>query len=330
MTKLRKIVVIGGGTGTYTLLTGLREYADLDITAVVTMADDGGSNKILRDEFGLLPTSGIRQAIIALSKDQSLLRSLFAYRYYQGTGISGMTFGNLFMAALADILGSQKQAILETCQLLGVRGHILPVSYTTTSLVATYADGTEVLGEHHIDASRPAVAKQKIVSLRTIPPIILDPTTDTAIRQADLIVLGPGDLYTNTIANLVVKGVKAAIEASYAKVVFVMNLMNRQGETYHYRASDFLDDLSLYLNPDRLDHILVNSDVSLPAPLLKKYASEGSYLVQDNLSDHYHRAPITRARLLSHTRPAREKGDKLVRSMVRHDPALLAQAIYEL
>src|SRR3990167_2506011 len=111
MTKTRKIVAIGGGTGTFTLLMGLRVYNDLDVTAIVTMADDGGSNKVLRDEFGLLPTSGIRQSIIALAKDTTLLRQLFSYRYYHGTGISGMTFGNLFMAAVADILGSQKEEI---------------------------------------------------------------------------------------------------------------------------------------------------------------------------------------------------------------------------
>jgi len=162
MVTKRKIVALGGGTGTFTLLTGLKVYENLDISAVVTMADDGGSNKVLRDEFGLLPTSGIRQAIIALSRDTSLLRQLFEYRFYQGTGISGMTFGNLFMAAVSDILGSQKKSIQETCKLLGVQGHILPVSYDNTSLVATYEDGTEVLGEHYIDVSNPKVAKLRL------------------------------------------------------------------------------------------------------------------------------------------------------------------------
>lgn len=330
MPTSRHIVAIGGGTGTFTLLSGLRDYPDLDITAVVTMADDGGSNKILRDEFGLLPTSGIRQSIIALAKDTTLLRQLFSYRYYQGTGISGMTFGNLFMAALSDILGSQKLAIRETCKLLGVRGAILPTSYEKTSLVATYADGTEVLGEHYIDISHPKVAKQKIVNLRTIPKITLDQDASAAISQADLIVLGPGDLYTNTIANLVVQGVSPAIENSYAKVIFVMNLMGRLGETYQYQASDFLADLSRYLNPDRLDYIIVNSDVTLAPTVLKKYQSEGANLVRDDLGTKWRRAKVVRAKLLSHHRPLREKGDKLERSMARHDPTLLAKVIYAL
>lgn len=330
MSQIKKMVAIGGGTGTFTLLSGLRDYSDLDLTAIMSMVDDGGSNKVLRDEFGLLPTSGIRQAIIALAKDQSVLRQLFSYRYYQGVGISGMTFGNLFMAALADILGSQSAAIAETCKLLGVRGHILPVSYDQASLVATYADGTEVLGEHYIDTSRPKLAHQRIVNLRTIPQIALDSSAKHAIERADAIVLGPGDLYTNTIANLVVSGVTEAITVSYAKVIFVMNLMSRPGETYNYHASDFLADLSRYLPADRLDYIVLNSDTTLSPSIIKKYAAESSTLVTDDLDKTYHRAKVVRANLLSHAHPPKELGDKLVRSMVRHDPRLLAKVIYEL
>jgi uncharacterized cofD-like protein len=330
MAKLKKTVVIGGGTGTFTLLTGLKNYPDLDISAVVTMADDGGSNKVLRDEFGLLPTSGIRQAIIALSKDTTLLRRLFEYRFYQGTGISGMTFGNLFMAAVSDILGSQKDAIQETCQLLGVRGHILPVSFENTSLVATYADGTEVLGEHYIDLSSPKVAKQRITNLRTIPKIKIDNDARNAIMRADIIVLGPGDLYTNTVANLVVSGVAEAIEHSMAKVIFVMNLMNRMGETYGYKASDFLTDLGQYVSPDRIDYVIVNSETSPSPVILKKYAAEGSAPVEDDLDLTWHHAKVIRARLRGSHQPRLQKGDALARSMVRHDPELLAKVIYEL
>lgn len=330
MSQTRKIVAIGGGTGTFTLLTGLKNYPDLDISAIVTMADDGGSNKVLRDEFGLLPTSGIRQAIIALSKDATLLRRLFEYRYYQGTGISGMTFGNLFIAAVSDILGSQKQAIEETCKLLGVHGNILPVSYEKTSLVATYQDGTEVLGEHYIDVSSVKLAKQRIVNLRTIPKIKIDDDAKSAIKHADLIVLGPGDLYTNTIANLVVSGVVEAIESSMAKVVFVMNLMSRMGETYQYKASDFLTDLSQYLSPDRIDFIILNTETSPSPAVLKKYAAEGSSPVEDDIGDLWHHAKVVRARLRASHRPEKAKGDTLLRSMVRHNPELLAKVIYGL
>jgi uncharacterized cofD-like protein len=328
MMQKRKIVAIGGGTGTFTLLTGLKNYEDLDISAIVTMADDGGSNKVLRDEFGLLPTSGIRQAIVALSKDTTMLRRLFEYRYYQGTGISGMTFGNLFLAAVSDILGSQKQAIEETCKILGVNGTILPVSYDKTSLVATYEDGTEIIGEHSIDVSTSKLSKQKITSLRTIPKIKIDQNAKLAIMKADMIILGPGDLYTNTIANLAVSGVREAIESSMAKVVFVMNLMSRAGETYGYKASDFMSDLSKYLDPGRIDYIVVNIETSSSPAVLSKYAQEGSIPVEDDLGDIYERARIIRSRMRASHKPSLVKGDTLTRSMVRHDPALLAKVIY--
>jgi uncharacterized cofD-like protein len=330
MLKSNQIVVVGGGTGTFTLLTGLKSYPELDISAIVTMADDGGSNKVLRDEFGLLPTSGIRQAIVALSKDATLLRRLFEYRYYQGKGISGMTFGNLFMAAVSDILSSQKKAIQETCQLLGVQGHILPVSYGKTSLVATYEDGTEIIGEHHIDVSSGKLAKQRIINLRTIPKIKIDDDASAAIKHSDMIVIGPGDLYTNTIANLAVSGVSKAIEESMAKVVFVMNLMSRPGETYGYKASDFLEDLSKYLSSDRLDYVLVNIETSSSPSIIKKYAVEGAVPVEDDLRDIWHRATVIRARMHGSHRVTIQKGDTLTRSMIRHDPELLAQQILKL
>lgn len=330
MLKSKKIVVVGGGTGTFTLLTGLKNHPGLDISAIVTMADDGGSNRVLRDEFGLLPTSGIRQAMVALSQDVTLLRRLFEYRYYQGTGISGMTFGNLFIAAVSDILGSQKLAIEETCKLLGVQGKILPVSYDKTTLVATYEDGTEVIGEHYIDTPSSKLSKQKIINLRTIPKIKLDDNAKKALTTADMIVIGPGDLYTNTIANLVVSGVKEAIESSMAKVVFVMNLMSRPGETYNYKASDFLADLSKYLSPDRIDYIIINSETSPSPAVLKKYASEGQSPVEDDLGTKWHMANIVRARLRASHKPQLIKGDILTRSMVRHDSELLAKELLKL
>jgi uncharacterized cofD-like protein len=330
MSNRKKVVVIGGGTGTFTVLKGLRAHSNLDITAVVTMADDGGSNRVLRDQFGLLPTSGIRQCIVALSEKEGLLRELFSYRYHKGTGISGMTFGNLFMAALSDITGSQKDSIEETCKLLGVRGNIYPVSYENTSLVATYEDGTEVLGEHDIDIASGKTAKQRITNLRAIPKISISEEAKNAIGQADLIVLGPGDLYTNTIANLIVTGVREVIQKSPAKLVFVMNLMSTLGETYNYKASDYLDDLSQYLDPDRPNHILINSDTTLPNDIAKKYASEDSRSVPDNLDDTWHQANIIRTPLISSITPEIQKGDTVSRSLVRHDSDLLASAIVSL
>ena len=166
--------------------------------------------------------------------------------------------------------------------------------------------------------------------MRSIPKIKIDDDAKAAIRQADMIILGPGDLYTNTIANLVVTGVASAIEASMAKVVFVMNLMNRPGETYAYKASDFLFDLSEYLSPDRIDYVVLNSETSHSPAVLKKYQAEGSQPVDDDLGAQWHEARVIRARLRGSSSPTSIKGDKLKRSMVRHNPTLLAEQIYKL
>jgi len=315
------------------VLRGLKKYNDLEISAIVTMADDGGSNKVLRDEFGLLPTSGVRQCMVALSANEGILRKLFSYRYYQGVGISGMTFGNLFMAAVSDVLGDQRGAIKETAKLLDVRGKILPISYDKVSLLATYTDGTEILGEHLIDLGQGKVGKQRIKHFRTIPKTRIDSEAKRAIAEADMIVLGPGDLYTNTMANLVVTGTVEAIVKSQARVVFVMNVMTKKGESYGYGAQDFLIDLGKYLPLSRVNYVVVNTDQTIEKAVAKAYAREEADWVKDNLdevaktNDSWQ---VIRGRLLAKGRVEKEKGDKLARSMVRHDPDKLAKILVEL
>lgn len=317
---------MGGGTGTFTVLRGLKELPGIDVAAVVTMADDGGSNKVLRDEFGLLPTSGIRQCIVALSRNEGLMRELFTYRYYQGKGISGMTFGNLFMAALADILQSQRKSIKETCRLLKVCGKILPVSYDRVSLLAVYQDGSEVLGEHMIDEPGEKIGKQRIVRIRTVPRSKIDREAYDELISADMIVIGPGDLYTNTMANLVVDGFVEAISKSKARIVFVMNLMTKLGETYAYKASDFLRDLGEYMPIQRLGDVIVNTDDGYDKKLLEVYAKEHARPVEDDLGsgDGYR---VVRSRVLSHAKVDKQKGDEIKRSIIRHDSKKLARVI---
>jgi uncharacterized cofD-like protein len=329
----KKIVVIGGGTGTYTVLQGLKKFEELEISAIVTMADDGGSNKVLRDEFGLLPTSGVRQCMVALSANEGILRKLFSYRYYQGVGISGMTFGNLFMAAVSDVLGNQREAIKETARLLDVRGQVLPISYDKVSLLATYTDGTEILGEHLIDLGQGKVGRQRITCFRTVPQTKIDEEARRAITEAEMIILGPGDLYTNTVANLVVKGTAERIVKSQAKVVFVMNVMTKRGESYGYQAEDFLNDLGKYLPLSRVNYVIVNTDQTIERVVAKAYAKEEAEWVKDNLKPEFS-SPISgrivRGKLLAKGRIEKEKGDKLARSMVRHDPDKLAKILVEL
>lgn len=324
---MKKVVVIGGGTGTFTVLSGLKKYP-LDLSAIVSMTDSGGSNRVVRDEFGLLPTSDIRQCMVALAAEDTheVLRQLFTYRYNQGTGISGMTFGNLFMIALTDIYGSQEKAIEKTCDFLNVSGNILPVTYDNSHLVARYDNGEQVLGEHHIDEPKESSGAHKIVELETIPRARANKKALKVIKEADLVVLGPGDLYTSIICNLVVDGVVQAINQSKAKVVYVMNLMTRWGQTHGFKASDHVHEIEKYLGADSVDIVLVNSKNTIPPYILKRYKEERAFPVVDDLNGNLDKL-VARKDLISNKVYEKPKSDLLVRSLIRHDGNKLARAI---
>lgn len=327
----KRITVIGGGTGTFVVLSGLREFG-IEPTAIMSMMDSGGSNRVLRDEFGLLPTSGIRQAIVALSEIQNdgfLLRRLFDYRYHQGIGISGMTFGNLFMAALSDIYDSQIKAIEATCKLLSVKGKILPITLDDAHLIARFDDGMQVLGEHLIDESSRHDGKRRIVELQIIPQAKIYPPAKKEIMESDLIIFGPGDLYTNTIADLAVSGVIEAVKKTKAKKVFIMNLMTKYGDSFGYKASDFIFDLEKYLGRNVLDFVLINNNLKYPDAILEKYKEEHSAPVEDDLGEKSY-FKIVRSDFLSTEIVKKQKGDSLQRSLFRHDPKKLAKTIISL
>lgn len=328
---MKKVVVIGGGTGTFVVLSSLRDNKNIHLSALLTMVDDGGSNKVLRDEFGLLPTSGVRLAMVALSNKQTLLRELFTYRFHQGKTIAGMTFGNLFLAAVTDIVGSQKEAIKQTSELLGVRGEILPISYDNVRLVAHLEDGTEIVGEHAIDDPEHD-GKLRITKLSTRPKATISQEARKALLEADYIILGPGDFYTNTVSNLVIEGVVDAINKSPSKIIFISNLMTDYGEAYNYTASEFLKDLNKYLPISRVNTILVNSDTNYPPEALKKYEEVSSFPVEDDLdaSELTKNMKIVREAILSTRTIEAQKGDPIKRSMIRHDSEKLGKALSEI
>ncbi|MGB6838959.1 MAG: gluconeogenesis factor YvcK family protein [Microgenomates group bacterium] len=328
--KRKKIVVIGGGTGTYTVLSGLKKHP-VDLSAIVSMTDSGGSNKVIRDEFGFLPTSDIRQCMVALASDDShkLLRELFTYRYNQGTGITGMTFGNLFMAALTDIYNSQEDAIKRTCEMLDVQGNIIPVTYDNVHLIARYDNGKQVLGEHYIDEPSEELGGHKIVELEIVPKAQTNKKALRVIKEADLVVLGPGDLYTSIICNLIVGGMVRAIRKSKAKVIFVMNLMTRFGQTNSFKSSDHLRELEKYLGKGVLDVCLINKTKSYPRGILKRYREEKAEPVKDDLQKN-NNLRIIRRSFVSQKVYSKPKSDKLKRSLIRHDSKKLAKVIVSL
>lgn len=319
------IVCLGGGTGTFVVLRGLKQYP-YHLHAIVTMSDSGGSNKRIRDEFGLLPTSDIRQCLIALAeenKGSGLLRQLFMYRFAKGNGISGMTFGNLFMAALSDILGSQEEAIKQTGKVLRINGTVIPVSFTDTNLFAQYENGHIVSEEHLIDEPLHD-GTLHINNLYLEPEAQANPEALDAIQKAKLIVIGPGDLYTSVLPNLLVGGIAKAIQHSSAKKVYIMNLMTKYGQTYGYTASDHITTLEKYIGKT-LDYILVNTE-KYPESVLHKYESLKEFPVVDDLQKKAYYTVI-RKPIVSELLVEKNPTDTLVRSLIRHDSDKLAKEL---
>lgn len=323
--KLPKTVCIGGGTGTFVTLKGLKHYP-LSLTAIVTMSDSGGSNRRIRDEFGLLPTSDIRQCFVALSDENGgvgLMRKLFMYRFEKGEGIKGMTFANLFMAALSDITGSQREAIKQTRRVLKIKGTVLPVSYTDTNLYATYEDGSVVTEEHFIDEPVHD-GRLKIKSVELKPRAEANIDAIKAIHEAQLIVLGPGDLYTSIIPNLLVDGISEAICKSNAKKIYISNLMTKYGQTFNFSASEHIKTLNKYLGCN-IDYVVLNNG-PLPENVLQDYAEQHEFPVIDDLpkSPKY---TIIRQDVVANELVEKSSADVLVRSLIRHDSDKLATAI---
>lgn len=323
-----KIVCIGGGTGTFVALKGLKSFTH-NLSAIVSMSDSGGSNKRIRDEFGLLPTSDLRQCYVALSDENGgagVLRQLFMYRFNRGKGIEGMTFGNLFMAALSDILGSQVAAIKETGKILRIHGRVIPVTFTKTNLHAVYEDGTTADEEHFIDEPTHD-GKLQISRLFLKPAAQANPEALNAIKNAQLIVLGPGDLYTSLIPNLLVGGISSALKTSKAKIVYILNLMTKYGQTYNFTALDHLRALEAYIGK-KIDFVLVNNS-KLPDKALNVYAKYHELPVVDNLpgKSYYKviRDDVASSKYISPT-----AGDALVRSLIRHDSVKLAAVLMKL
>lgn len=326
----KNVVVIGGGTGTYNLLQGLKEYwGEINITKIVPMADSGGSNARIRDEFGLLPLSDVNRGLAALATDVEdhgqLLRELFLYRFNKGDGVCGHNFGNLLLVALTDMLGSEMEAIKVASRILRIRGVVLPVTIDDIHLVATYDDGVEVVGEHDIDEPSEERENHRIIKLTTDVPSEATEETKKALEEADLIVLGPGDLYTSLMSNCVVKGVPEAICNSKARFVYVTNLMSRPGQTRGMKASDYLLEIEKYIGC-KPDVAFINS-TKLPEEVLKKYEAEGDFPVNDDLENGIE---IIRGDFLATTLVKRKEGDVLKRSFIRHDGRKLARAIMDL
>lgn len=322
---MKKIVTIGGGTGSFMLLSGLREYP-VEITAIVSMADDGGSTGVLRDELGVLPPGDVRQCLVALSHSSEMLRELMNYRFQEG-GLTGHSFGNLFLSALEKTTGSFTKGVAEAAQILNVKGEVVPVTETDTDLEVELVDGTILEGEHEINTSK-RLGKVGIKKAFLRPKAKANPRALEKILEADLIVIGPGNHYCSIIPNLLVEGVSDAIRRSKAKVVYNCNLVNKRGHTDGYSVDDYVTDINQYLGAERIDFVIFNKKRP-KEEVLEYYRKEDSELVTFDKENEEKKYRVIVSDFLNTKKVARQKGDAIaaLRSFIRHDGDKLAKTL---
>jgi uncharacterized cofD-like protein len=318
-----KLVAIGGGTGLSTVLSGLKEMVgdhgrgDLwleALSAIVTVSDDGGSSGRLREELRMLPPGDIRNCMVALSEDSTLLSRLFRYRFRGEGGLGGHSFGNLFLAALTEVTGDFVEAVRLSSEVLASKGRIYPATLNDVRLIAELEDGREVRGETRITAARSPIRRLRLEPEQCLPL----PEALAAIRTADIITVGPGSLYTSILPNLLVARVAECIGTSPAVKIFICNLMTQPGETDGYTARRHIEVVKSYASEIEFDFVVVN-DRPISSEQAEAYAAEGAR--QIGLTDHRleeefgAEVEIVRADLL-------DEGEK-----VRHSPAKLARVI---
>jgi uncharacterized cofD-like protein len=267
------MVALGGGTGLSSLLKGLKELP-VDLTAIVTVTDDGGSSGRLRKELQILPPGDIRNCLVALSRSESLLSRLFQYRFAEGGEIEGHSFGNLFIAAITGVIGDFGNAVREASNILAIKGHVIPVTTDNVQLAARFIDNSEIVGETSISGHG-----QRIASMALIPekPRV-NPEAVSAIEDANLIVLGPGSLFTSVIPNLLVPGVSEKINEARARVVYICNVMTQPGETDEFNAYDHVKAIFDQTSLKRIDIVVVNSRRAAK-PLMARYESKRQFWV---------------------------------------------------
>jgi len=308
-----KVVVIGGGTGLSMLLHGLKEYTS-NITAVVTVADDGGSSGRLRQDFDMLPPGDIRNCLVALADAEPLMAKLFQFRFEEGMELKGHNFGNLFITAMSKVAGGFDAAIKESSKVLAIRGSVVPSTLNKVTLVAQHHDGTESEGESQIPKTGKPI---KRISLK---PAGSKPTHEAieAIKKADGIILGPGSLYTSIMPNLLVEKICKEIIASKAVKIYVCNVMTQKGETEGYKVSDHVGAIIEHTAPGIVDYCIVNT-AKIPDSMAERYKEEGANpVIVDAENTKKMKCKVIEAHIIT------------IRDYVRHDAVKLAKIVVDL
>lgn len=321
--KKPNIVVIGGGTGTFVSLSGLKQYP-VDLSAIVTMMDDGGSSGKLRDQLGVLPPGDLRQCLVALSDASDVWRKLFTYRFESGD-LEGHNFGNILLSALEKVSENYQDALDEAHRIMDVKGTVIPVTYDKATINVEYESGRKLVGEKLLDEK--SADGSKIKKSYLLPTATITTQAKSAIKHADYIIVGPGDLYSSIIATAMVDGMVEAIKNSPAKLIYIMNLMTKSSQTPSYTACDHVTDLTKYFgrNPD---YVVMNTG-EISEDLKNLYAESNDIPVVDNL-DECVKEKVVRADILSdvaHDATTGKLSQSMAHSIVRHDADKLAKTL---
>ncbi len=314
MRFMKNVVTIGGGTGSYTVLSGLKDLKGISISALVSMADDGGSTGKLRDELGVMPTGDVRQCLLALSEQNDAVRKLMGYRFGNGS-LSGHGFGNILLAGLEKITGDFDEGVAVASELLKVKGTVIPITLDNAESCALLPDGTVVRGQVNIGKTN--LRKLGLKKLFYKKPVRLNPNARSAILKADYIIIGPGDYFESLVPNFIVSGFKEAIVKSKAKIILPVNFTNKKIHTKYWKASDYVKTTESYIGRP-IDMILVNNEP--PSPLQMKHyklkTGDGVLVVDDLKDERVIRKSLMSSTLFNH-----------IRSFIRHDSKKLAKCI---
>lgn len=321
---MKKITVMGGGTGTFVVLSGLKQH-DVDLGVIVNMMDSGGSTGRLRVQLGVLPPGDIRQCFVALSEAPDLWRRLFLYRF-DGGDFAGHNFGNIFLSTLEKVSKNYDEVLDTASFVLKTKGKVLPVTHEKTHLCVEYANGTVVKGEADIDSD---LHEQNTIKRAFLEPLVAAyPQSLQRIAESDMIVIGPGDLYTSIIPLFLVDGMKQALQETKAKIVYVVNLMTKSGQTNNYTAKDHIRDIEKYLGR-AVDTVIMHKG-ELNEEIVNWYESHNEHTVIDDLKED---SRVVYANIADNMPVVQNKADKIAayaRSILRHESSRLANTIMTL
>ena len=320
---MKKVTVLGGGTGSFVVLSGIKKDPNIDIAAIVTMTDSGGSTGRLRDQLGVLPPGDLRQCLVALSEAPELWRKLFLYRFENGD-LEGHNFGNIFLSALEKVSDNYDMVIDTAGYVLNIRGKVLPVTFEKTHLCVEYESGKVIKQEGNIDENNGESSKIRRAYLE--PDANVNKKVIDRIYQSDYIIIGPGDLYTSIVPILLVDDIKTHITKSKAKIIYILNLMTKLGQTTGYAAEDFIDDLKKYLGRAP-DYVIANTG-KIDDKIIRWYADHKETPVENKFDKFAFKGKIVQEDIINRSSVKKNPADKITRSILRHDTEKLARLLF--